>query len=477
MPTMLTEEEPNLETYSAFYKEHVQQTQKHLQGTPSPAIPTETQYVGSVSWTSTEIDSFFHALTVHSRFRPDLISACIGTKNVLEVVEYLELLDQGSAYHGNHLTGGIKASIAHEMSEDWILLEEELAKSLRARESNITKKPDRRTKDTSKNRIRAKLQIGTDPREPSPVSRRRFQKRMYMRRRRARDRGEEVNTSLLLLKPGRRSQASKSSRLGDSTSSDGRYTSPSTQSIPQTRNFSAETQSQEDELEPDSDRASPQVTTPEIGLSLIHAPNLRNFLRCSVSWLNEVKSLTIDRFHTGLYDKKLLNGREDIDSDVINMLARMTRDLVSDVIGRAIILQEEQKAMKSAIAVWHQDESDNVVLNQKTIHRCLDSIGLETRTRKQYFQDLLTSFDLQHACVTGASRGGQNEIMVATTYYDYLPQSLKKSTEFLDEVLSDEADSVSSSNEDDHKLDREDSLAGWAHEVDLWRQITQDVEF
>lgn len=48
---------------------------------------------------------------------------------------------------------------------------------------------------------------GTYQRSPSPISRRRFQKRMYMRRRRARERGEMVNMTPSLLKPGRRNKA------------------------------------------------------------------------------------------------------------------------------------------------------------------------------------------------------------------------------------------------------------------------------
>lgn len=49
------------------------------------------------SWTPTEHDAFFRALSVYSRWRPDLIAACVSTRAEWEVWMYLEALEEGAA--------------------------------------------------------------------------------------------------------------------------------------------------------------------------------------------------------------------------------------------------------------------------------------------------------------------------------------------------------------------------------------------
>src|SRR5262249_51564366 len=132
--TMPTEEaNPNIAPYSAIFSEHLHDIQAHLQKATPHTTHAGLQIIGSVLWSSKEIDTFFRALTIHSRFRPDLISACIKTKNVLDVVEYLELLEEGAEHVGEN---GDKAPIAYEMSRSWISWEETQAELLRTRENN-----------------------------------------------------------------------------------------------------------------------------------------------------------------------------------------------------------------------------------------------------------------------------------------------------------------------------------------------------
>jgi uncharacterized protein YdaU (DUF1376 family) len=49
------------------------------------------------SWTPAEHDAFFRAISVHSRWRPDLIAACVPSKTEWEVWTYLEALEEGGA--------------------------------------------------------------------------------------------------------------------------------------------------------------------------------------------------------------------------------------------------------------------------------------------------------------------------------------------------------------------------------------------
>lgn len=69
-----------------------------------------------------------------------------------------------------------------------------------------------------------------------------------------------------------------------------------------------------------------------------------------------------DRFNVGLYNKKLLDGNEDVEPGVIDFLAMLTRDFVSDVICGASILLEEQRRMKGSLRVWHQEEVNIALL-------------------------------------------------------------------------------------------------------------------
>lgn len=133
-----------LNVYSTIFKQHLDETQRHLQGGSLDAISTEpTSTIGSVLWTPTEMDAFFHALSTHSRFRPDLIAACVGTKNVLEVIEYLKALEEGSQRYAHGRPSREDLPAAREMSKDWVTWEEKQAELLRVSEFPDTSRLDR----------------------------------------------------------------------------------------------------------------------------------------------------------------------------------------------------------------------------------------------------------------------------------------------------------------------------------------------
>jgi hypothetical protein len=307
----MSTKEKDATAYVPIFNQHLRETQKHLQVGISSSAQTETQVICSVLWTSTELDSFFHALKIYSRLRPDLISACIKTKNVLDVIDYLELLEEGSKHFG-HLSDE-KTPFAYEMSRSWISWEEAQAELLRARETTSTTSIQNQehndlqpllTRSTTCKDIEKRSEISPmceemfhrpfawadsnhqsrsetevenrETREPSLLSRRRFQKRMCMRRRRARERGKEVNLSTPLLKPGPRSAASKASlRKVKATSSTSAPWAPSL--AVQRRNSVADRQSEE--------QASPRTISspPTSEAKFIHVPNLRNFLRSVIT--------------------------------------------------------------------------------------------------------------------------------------------------------------------------------------------------
>jgi hypothetical protein len=121
--------------YLTHLRQHAEQTHLHLQGLDllSPLPPFYTESPTSY-WTSTEKSAFFHALSIYSRLRPDLIAECVKTKNVVDICAYMDMLEDGARNAGS----GIKRSemgAALEVSEKWIAEEEEKAAGIIGRET------------------------------------------------------------------------------------------------------------------------------------------------------------------------------------------------------------------------------------------------------------------------------------------------------------------------------------------------------
>ena len=119
--------------------EHISNTRHHLTGTPDhpeppygPSFHPPTGY-----WTSAEKALFFRALSVHSRFRPDLIATSIGTKSTVDVAIYIALLHQGAtrvnnnkstSSHGTTITiGRDQHPVAHQVSSELVAFEDNQA--------------------------------------------------------------------------------------------------------------------------------------------------------------------------------------------------------------------------------------------------------------------------------------------------------------------------------------------------------------
>jgi hypothetical protein len=100
------------------------------------------ELVSSNRWSSSEKSTFFHSIARHSRLRPDLISLDIGSKNILEVQEYINILEDGKREVQRDGEGGGARWVtrgwmegAREVSEDWVQFEEYLAASVISNEA------------------------------------------------------------------------------------------------------------------------------------------------------------------------------------------------------------------------------------------------------------------------------------------------------------------------------------------------------
>jgi hypothetical protein len=132
--------------------DHISATRHHLTGIPEhpepPCAPSFHPPTGY--WTPAEKSLFFRALSAHSRLRPDLIAASIGTKSTVDVAIYLSLLRQGAtrvndnkstSSHGATITiGRDQHPAAHQVSAEIVTLEDQqsahicVAEPLRAKE-------------------------------------------------------------------------------------------------------------------------------------------------------------------------------------------------------------------------------------------------------------------------------------------------------------------------------------------------------
>jgi hypothetical protein len=151
---------------------HISATRYHLTGAPeypeppyAPSFHPPTGY-----WTSAEKALFFRALTVHSRLRPDLIAASIGTKSTADVAVYLSLLregatrtndgDKASSRSARITIGRDQHPAAHEVSAELVALEDQYATRICVEEPMRAKEVEDETRAealrTERNRMRVR---------------------------------------------------------------------------------------------------------------------------------------------------------------------------------------------------------------------------------------------------------------------------------------------------------------------------------
>ena len=118
--------------------DNISATQDHLAGNDNTPL-TSSFLPPNTVWAPQEKDALFHALSVHSRFRPDLISHEIKTKSVPEVCNYLSVLQVAASQEENvvpYSQWRQNLPIATEVSSEWIAMEEEAALDITTREQD-----------------------------------------------------------------------------------------------------------------------------------------------------------------------------------------------------------------------------------------------------------------------------------------------------------------------------------------------------
>ncbi|KAG6844699.1 hypothetical protein H0H87_004575 [Tephrocybe sp. NHM501043] len=113
-------------SYVSQFRLHLAEVRAHLAGVDGDDLPPS--FVSPTGyWTPSEKNVFFHALSVHSRLRPDLVAASIGTKSVVDVCAYIDILDDVIARDVRVLLPRSDLLGAFEVSDTWVRREENMA--------------------------------------------------------------------------------------------------------------------------------------------------------------------------------------------------------------------------------------------------------------------------------------------------------------------------------------------------------------
>ncbi|KAG5643165.1 hypothetical protein DXG03_001495 [Asterophora parasitica] len=561
--------------YATRFREHLADVRAHLAGLDrnhlQPSYIPPTGY-----WTPSEKSTFFHSLGVYSRFRPDLVAACIGTKTVVDVCAYIDALD-GALSRDRHLLpprSGLEGAM--EVSAAWTRREEQMVEGLSSlepeweaqtmllqREEEVSAKrvsaatggassstghetwesdrrrhwaqedvlsqldchhlrvmegilkeaefgdpdvedalpedqpvagntaqmplpppenPSDRTSHLGDAMMIDPILLGipvpdqplqnnlpprhlepltlppapnpSDPRPPcnpassppspqvpalpqassyarspspeggrelaqdpsdlSPVSRRRFQKRLYMRRKRASLRGEEASAVVAKLRPGRKvvrktpksrrkTLTNESEPQGDSVDGEDALMDVDQDVVAVTRPSSSilvETLSQADEEDDeeeegiDSDDESQPRKGNKGGLTK-HYKIKRGFAVKGIdadTLLNNDLGFfhlsTLSRLMTlykSGFDTKNSDAVTAISADTIRLLTAIIEEFTTEVVQRTFTSREQENKMKGSIKVYHHQRDISV----DNVHHVLEMMGMRGLTKRQYFAQLL----------------------------------------------------------------------------------------
>lgn len=217
-------------SYIGHFNQHSAQFCAHLHGHTEDTVPSNV-----LGFNAAEIDAFFHALSIHSRWRPDLIADSIPGKSVLSICSYIDALDEASQALDPSSSVFLSRNAfecASETPDDLLKLEEEHAAKISQYDLPHDEGEEERNKfftsldkthfqaidhiislhpenadipltSTPTSLPDAEAEDEEDLSRYSPATRRRIRKRIHMRKKRASDAGEAVDLSATLKKRGR----------------------------------------------------------------------------------------------------------------------------------------------------------------------------------------------------------------------------------------------------------------------------------
>ncbi|KAG0700064.1 hypothetical protein DFH29DRAFT_933903 [Suillus ampliporus] len=459
---------------------------EQIEGDPEPPRRESKPTIWSSSlssWSQSEVDAFFHAVSIYSRWRPDLIADAVKTKGEVEVVEFIITLDSCARSRATETDQDI-------LSDEWVAAEEAMAAALvveedhgeleeleasrrkrvrdaradmipRGKRRRVTagvgedelmadedfegesvsvevvagearfekwhareiaaweqddllkkledmhlQKEKSLSREGSADVISQESDTGMDLKALSPTSRRRLTKRLYMRRKRAQLRGEDVApTSLARIKPGRK-RKEKAATVAEEI---GKEMLPSGENDRGRRVAATPDPTEPDPEVNDDDLrdAGEEATKKCINMAgKTRYQKIRSEFKNAGINASYLSKHGMDLFHLGRLGKargvcldresqiykSLEQCPEDdvsatyVSPELIQYLQASVVAFTTDVIHRATMWKEQANELKGQKKVWkgalHQ-------INQPAVEYALKIIGMRTLSRQEHFSKLL----------------------------------------------------------------------------------------
>jgi hypothetical protein len=255
----------------------------------------------------------------------------------------------------------------------------------------------------SANMISQDLDTGMDTRVLSPTSRRRHTKRLYMRRKRARLRGEDVvPVTLARMKPGRKGK-DKVTQVVEETERE--EVLPSGKEMGNRDSMTPDLTYPDSQDDEDDGGDAGKVTTKKrinVGGKRRYQKVRSDFENVGInaSYLGEHG---MDLFHLGRLGKlmgiyKSLEqcpedevGTTFISPELIQYLQALVVAFTTDVIHRATAWKEQANELKGQKKVWRGTLHE---INQRAVEHALKTIGVRTLNQQEHFSKLLDQYDL-----------------------------------------------------------------------------------
>ncbi|KAJ3842913.1 hypothetical protein F5878DRAFT_657182 [Lentinula raphanica] len=343
-----------------------------------------------LDWSEDEKDRFFAALSSYSLLRPDLISEAVGTKNVAQVAVYLSTLEDAANDCDVKLLRS-DFDIAMEVSDEWLEVEEEQAAFLRDIELAWKKDEDQRNPEPSSQEVDVEIahmrtealknlsldhfkvidkilrndakpepsltsvqetQAGAAAAELSPAERRRLQKRLHMRKKRAELAGTTVVTDVHRLQRGRKRKNVTQPQPSSRTSS--HFGSEREKSAEREQEYPA------DEVRPEKKERKRGLTKEQKVAEIFEELGIDSAV---------IHEQTLDLFHLRTLGRLLALNQEAspdseisvsaVSSDTIRLLHAVLADYVTRLIHCTIILREQALQLRGHTKAW-RDKTDAI---------------------------------------------------------------------------------------------------------------------
>ncbi|KAF8345842.1 hypothetical protein F5887DRAFT_884263 [Amanita rubescens] len=296
----------------------------------------------------------------------------------------------------------------------------------------------------------------------SPTSRRRLQKRLYMRRKRAEQSGAEMNHTVNKLRPGRE-KIKRQSKLQPKKQK-GHKISGLTRPYRIRQQF-----------------AEQQINLTELqrtGLDLFHLSTLSRLIELYKSGYTEVEEDVIT----------------SVSADTISLLRAVVVAFVTEVIHRAIVFRNQEFQRKGDVKAWRLGEKE---ISADNIQSCLEMMEFENLTKKVYFERLLRdqtgsdelsmdeneaegSPEADHGNVSESEDQPDHNINIMVDrllpVFTLSPQHVISlfSAEYGDDTslmpVDTDGDSLRKELEEEEQLDPVDEVAMQQYESELWKQ-------